>query len=377
MFSKPYLSDEQLRKTDKILFITHLAIGDYVYMQQFFQKLSEQYPNLKIDLWIDDIRRTYHFWKWKHYKKYILYDWVKESKIFNKVYTSTYSPFVFRKSIKEARSEKYPVVVALCIIRARKYARIARTISPYKSCKDQSCKDQSCNVIGIKSRHGHKFNDLDHELPYTYLDKPSGSWKITDLYARWFKYIFNLDLSERELIPKLEIPSEWDEYGVNYFRKHNLEQYDQIILLNAFAKDHNRRWSSEKLKELIDKLNMDEQFDNYCFILNAPPENYKEVKDIVSKAGRKVFMLEASGHFFQLISVIKKCDLIVTAETCFIHLATALNIPIISLMRINNPEWIPNNKNNFIIFANNDGSCVEKIPAEIVFNKIKEFYYGN
>ena len=34
----------------KILFVSHLAIGDFVYLQNYFKLFAQKYPNLKIDL---------------------------------------------------------------------------------------------------------------------------------------------------------------------------------------------------------------------------------------------------------------------------------------------------------------------------------------
>src|SRR3989304_5069865 len=94
MFFKPYIAPEVLKDTNRILFITHLALGDFTYMQQFFKKLAIEYPNLKIDLLIDDVRRTYFFWRWKYLKHSLINNWLLESSFINKVYAKTYSPWV-------------------------------------------------------------------------------------------------------------------------------------------------------------------------------------------------------------------------------------------------------------------------------------------
>ena len=47
----PKIPSDLLRKSDKILFIAHLALGDFTYLQNFFQRFSQAYPHLKIHLW--------------------------------------------------------------------------------------------------------------------------------------------------------------------------------------------------------------------------------------------------------------------------------------------------------------------------------------
>ena len=56
---------ELLEKSGKILFIGGVAIGDFAYLHNYFKALSEQYPNLKIDLWNDEYRGKSCFLRWK------------------------------------------------------------------------------------------------------------------------------------------------------------------------------------------------------------------------------------------------------------------------------------------------------------------------
>ena len=87
----------------------------------------------------------------------------------------------------------------------------------------------------------------------------------------------------------------------------------------------------------------------------------------------QVQLLEAGDNFFQLPAVIKECDLVISVETSVIHLATALNVPVISLMRTKNPEWIPYGKReSSIIFARDRRSWVKNIMVKEVVSKVKD-----
>src|SRR5438046_884550 len=72
----PLVDPELLRQSAKILFIAHLALGDFTYLQACFQALARAYPHLKIHLWVDERRRTSRAAEWAHLKKYALYDWL-------------------------------------------------------------------------------------------------------------------------------------------------------------------------------------------------------------------------------------------------------------------------------------------------------------
>jgi hypothetical protein len=41
----------------KVLYMSHLALGDYIYQGPFLKALADTYPNIKLDVWIDDCRK--------------------------------------------------------------------------------------------------------------------------------------------------------------------------------------------------------------------------------------------------------------------------------------------------------------------------------
>jgi hypothetical protein len=126
----PLIPSDLLKKSDKILFIAHLALGDYTYLQNCFQAFARAFPHLKIHLWVDEVRRTSDSTQWPHLKKNVLYDWLAACEFIDKVYDQNYSPELFQASIKEAQDEHYPIVVSLGTLRPHFYADLAREISP-------------------------------------------------------------------------------------------------------------------------------------------------------------------------------------------------------------------------------------------------------
>jgi ADP-heptose:LPS heptosyltransferase len=37
----------------------------------------------------------------------------------------------------------------------------------------------------------------------------------------------------------------------------------------------------------------------------------------------------------------RRCELVISVETAVMHLANAVGVPVIALMRRNHPEWVP------------------------------------
>ena len=87
-----------------------------------------------------------------------------------------------------------------------------------------------------------------------------------------------------------------------------------------------------------------------------------------------VIFLEGNDNFFQLPSVLKQCLLVISVETSIIHLAAALNVPVIALMRSKYPEWVPLGKAfKTLVIARDRKSWVKDISTLDVIMRIKEY----
>jgi len=118
---------ELLARADKILFVAHLALGDFTYLQSCFRAFARAYPHIEVHLWVDERRRTSRASAWPHLKKYALYDWLDECPYIDRVYNETYSPALFRQSVRQAQAEDYPIVVSLAMLERHWYASLARS----------------------------------------------------------------------------------------------------------------------------------------------------------------------------------------------------------------------------------------------------------
>jgi ADP-heptose:LPS heptosyltransferase len=361
----PLISEDILSKTNKVLFITHLAIGDFTYLQNYFKAFSEKYPHIKIDLWIDEVRRTWFFWRWKSLKKYSLYDWVSACPFFNKIYTQTYSPFAFRKSLKEANEEQYPVIISLCTLRSKMYARYARCISP---------KGLIVGVVNTPEDSSEAFNGVilrpqDKEV--------LKDWHITDFYAFYFERLFGLCVPPTKRFPFINIPKKWQPFGRAQLRKWDILSDDSnkfVVFLNSFAKTKKRSWPLDSLIELMIKIKAKNPNLNFYFIVNSTPEEFLMVERFFSrKEVKNVFVFSAQNNFFELPSLISSVDLVISVETAIMHLATALKIPVVALMRRKTPEWAPYDKENSrIVFAPGRG-WVKAIGVSEVLEEVSKF----
>lgn len=324
-----------MQKSDKILFIAHLALGDFAYLQNCFQAFAKAYPHLEIHLWVDELQRTADSSRWEYLKKQALYDWLASCPFFSKVYSRTYSPALYQESIKEAAQQNYPVVVSLATLRPHRYAHLARTISPHGFVAGMR------EPVGLFTLHRlPAYRQLD--AAYSSLAKDK-SRHISDVHADWFYRFFGIRIAEEARFPFVQIPEEWTHYAKQKLAEWGFSQRSgKLIFINPYAKTKKRCWPLDRVVELIKAMSARDEWRDACFIVNATPQEVASAKKVFdSHALERTRLFSAQENFFQLPAILSECDLIVSVETAVMHLANAVHVPVVALMRQKNPEWVP------------------------------------
>lgn len=373
--NKQLVPEELLQKAGKILFVTHLAIGDFTYMQSYFKAFATKYPHIKIDVWVDEVRRTRCWWRWKGLQNYSLFDWLQAVPFFNKIYTQTYSPQTFKKSLKEAQNESYPLVVSLCSIRPHYYAKLARWIAQKSGC-----------AVGFENKtlffslfKRYRYYKLDVTLRPFDATKKAGSIHISDVYARWFESLFGIQTSQQQRAPFVMIPDQWQQNAQEKISVLEPDTYvkpdGKLVFINTFAKADKRCWTIEKAVQLIKLMKKEQQWKNATFLVNSIPPVLADVKKIVDReCMANVHVFTADRSFFQLPSILAMCDLIVSVETSTIHLGPALGVPVVALMRQKNPEWAPWDQSlSTIVLTEKRSEWIKDISVETVNEAIKQY----
>jgi heptosyltransferase-3 len=329
------VSSDLLQKCDKVLFITHLALGDFTYLQNCFQAFARAYPHIRVHLWADEVLRTTDSSKWEHLKKQALYDWLGACPFFEKVYNRTYCPQVFEESIIEAQQQHYPLVVSLATLRPHLYARLARKISPHGY------------VVGMKKPAGlfglHRhlaYRRLDAALPIYKMSKDNPQ-HISDVHAEWFRQLFHIQITREARFPFVHIPEQWSRRA-----QQNLAEWGfahcsgKLVFINPYAKTKKRCWPLDRVAQLIMAMSACDRWRNACFIINAVPQQVDSAKKVFDRdALQRTRLFSAHENFFQLPAILSQCDLIISVETAVMHLANAL-------MRQKTPEWTPIDRAN-------------------------------
>lgn len=367
------IPQELLNRCDKLLFVTHLAIGDFVYLQTYFKFIANKYPHIAIDLWIDEGRQSWHFWKTKNINNNALYDWVIASGIFRNVYKQTYTKEGFSKAYHDALGQHYPLVISLATLRPFRYAALARSLAPYGF------------VVGM--RHPLKFGRWLKAYKYSLLDRylyidPAKDYQgkhINELYASWFEKLFGLTITKEQKNPFIVIPGQWQGYAAQKLSSLGINKSDdrqKLIFINSFAKDEKRCWSIQQIIQTIKLLQDCYAEQRLTFIVNALPAVYQEIKEILKSAElANVFVFTAQEHFFQLPSIIASCDFVISVETSVMHIAAALKVPVLALMRQKNPEWVPwGDKDIEVVTTSQRSDWIKDLPVQVVVDRIKTIW---
>jgi ADP-heptose:LPS heptosyltransferase len=78
-------------------------------------------------------------------------------------------------------------------------------------------------------------------------------------------------------------------------------------------------------------------------------------------------LFSAVDNFFQLPAILSLCDLIISVETAVMHLANAVHVPVVALMRLTSLEWVPiDQANSTIIHVSRPDAWVDSITVEDV-----------
>jgi ADP-heptose:LPS heptosyltransferase len=362
----PLVPAEILASSDKILFIAHLALGDFTYLQSCFRAFARAHPHIRIHLWVDERRRTSRASEWEHLKKYALYDWLAEMPCFDKVYRQTYSPALFHDSVQEARQQDYPVVVSLATLERHKYAVLARKISPRGFVVGQKKRVRPYDLVKYLI-----YRKLDAAIPaYSTASHPDKH--ISDIYAGWFTQLFGIGIPPAARFPVLNIPERWMRYAHEQFAGWGFEEGKEarhgVVFLNSYSKSPERNWPVQRVIELIQAMRRHDAWRNAGFIINVVPEDLARVRKLFEgQALERIEFFSAEENFFQLPAVLSLCKLIVSVETAVMHLANAVHVPVIALMRQKNPEWMPIDKrDSTVITVPRRDDCLDKLGVDDV-----------
>jgi ADP-heptose:LPS heptosyltransferase len=327
-----------LEKSNKILFIGSIAIGDFTYLQACFRSLAQQYPNLKMDLWLDEYKGKSPILRWGYKKHDIVYDLIESSAIFNKVFKNVGAWWNMPKFFRQLRHEDYPIIV--CLFNRRNSKRFAKKIAS----------------------EGFIVKTME----------PAEGLPVAESFAKTFANIFGIQVLNWQKPAAFIIDKHILDVTQMRLDQWNIKNGEKLIFINAFAKNFKRCWPIENVIELIKKMQGDVGYSDAKFILNSLPDKKTVIEKLIEKSLlRNVYVFTVERSFYELPAMVSMCNLVISVDTSVVHLAYAQGIPVIALMRQKNSHWAPPTPLNYVVLARRRSDYVKHITVNDVFEKVK------
>lgn len=209
------------------------------------------------------------------------------------------------------------------------------------------------NTVGYNRPKSHNFDfeipsdEANHRLHYS---------------QRVFNALIPLGMNYPKIIPKPELyeDKDFDDSIVNSY----LDKTKKNLLINLSATSHTRIYNSENWIKVISRINL----NKFNVILSFVENEEAIANEIQSKiADVKLF---DSKSIWDVISLVKRVDYVISPDTSVIHIASAFNIPQISLFNDHKENFVrfkPTSEKSIHIMPN-DSQNVNNISADEILS---------
>lgn len=165
----------------------------------------------------------------------------------------------------------------------------------------------------------------------------------------------------------------------------NIPTGKKLVCIVPSSKHFTKTYPAEYYSALINKFDK-----NYAFVLTGMGNDKKNIDIIKSNTGENVYDLCNKLNVLELAELMKKCSLVISGDTGPMHIAKALNIPLIIIAGSSVREFgfYPQNKNSVIL--ENKGlkcrpcshigrnscpkghfKCMKEIKPDIILSEVK------
>lgn len=330
-----------IKKIDKILFIAYDAIGDMIMTTPVFRELKKIYPEKKIGVLCSERNK----------------DILKYNPYINKIFVKDSKKWYFKNLgiLKKIRDEKYDICINL-------WNKISMTEMLF--IKLLNVKYRASGVFQKNSEN--KYNILTEDIKmYDYIfgnreEKHFAKQQISSLEVFGIKadnLSYDVFISEKE-----------KEKAKIFFKEF---ENNTKIFFNIFSSEEKRNIKFEDVCFIAQKI--EKKYKNAILFLSSIPEKRVElIKKIEESNFKNIKIIYETKSILDVVAGIEYVDLLITPDTSFVHIAEALDKPMIVIYSgvIKNYEKVkPFSNKHYAIFSDNKK---ENIIEKYDKNKIIE-----
>jgi len=187
----------------------------------------------------------------------------------------------------------------------------------------------------------------------------------------------------------ISITEEGEKFAEDFFKENNLSSNEPAVAIHPGARQEYIKWKKEGFADVADRLI---KYKNAKVILIGSSEEEQLVKDTaVLMVEKPIFAVGL--RLTQLVSLVKKCSLFIGNSTGPMHIAAALDIPVVAIFGAVHPldsyqEWGPWSEKHIVVSKNlncphchptdcKTFECLKLISVENVVDAAEELLEGS
>ena len=321
----------------RVLIIRNSGIGDAICLEPMLREFKKVYPLVELDIFAS----------------------LGNTEIFK---NSLYVDNVF---VKHRKRDYLKRVREFFKMKNRKYDLLIDTTNYHP--------DKALMSFFLKPKWAIATDMLDNlkfdRKQFGFYDRVLSIVKDEHIVDKLLRFLVYLDIKEYDNKMQLHIPENYISDANRYIK--NLKAKN-IVGINIDAKDKNRTLSSEQLLHICKKLASKD-----CFVLIFAMDNTREKFNqlVIQNSLKYVYVTPPTPSIYSAIALVKYIDVMISPDTAYIHIASALNIPTVGLFWNNmqkKTEWGPRAKNSVIVSSDIDGdNTLENIDLDFVVEEVK------
>lgn len=209
-----------------------------------------------------------------------------------------------------------------------------------------------------KIKLGFDFHRQKKFLTIAIPQQPKDKTHLIERYAYLLRES-GLAIDDKDVKPEIYLNSELDELLKNQFS--DIKKNYKLVGINISAGAPIRKLSSERWIEVLNGLK--NVYEKIKIVLLYEPNDFESAEKIKTQVSNEIIIDCGKNTFQKFACTIKHLDLLVTPDTSAVHIASALNVPVIALY--------PNVRWNFISFAPYKTKSISILSSEENINLIQ------
>lgn len=224
-------------------------------------------------------------------------------------------------------------------------------------------------IIHAKVLAGYKFYKND-KLDFS-VERPSKESSHIIERVKLLIQKLNFKFNESEVKPKLYLGEKENQEVLEELKP--IKRTHKILAVNISAGAEIRYWTSEKWIELLNKINTVK--DNLYFLILSDKDDVSLSEKIVDQISNKNVMRNTLQSFQHFASYINNSDMLISADTSAVHIASALNKPVTALFpdyEWNFVSWQP--LSDKFVSIRSQKHSIDAISVDEVFTSFLQLY---